>query len=57
MLESTHKALPEESYQEKFEAGLTALNCTATRVPINSDKAFSAIRRACAMAVCVFKRW
>ena len=31
VLESTYNALTGESYQDKFKAGLTALNYTATR--------------------------
>ena len=38
ILESTYKALTEESHQETFEARLTALNYTATNMPINSVK-------------------
>ena len=44
---STYKALTEESYQEKVEAGITALNHTATRVPINTDKAIRNLMHAC----------
>ena len=34
--ENVFKALTEESYQETFKAGFAALNCTATRVRVQT---------------------
>ena len=51
--EITYKALTEESYQEIFKEGFTALTCTAIRVPPISDKAISNLMRVCDGILCV----
>ena len=50
--EAVSNSLIEEIQQEKFGAGLTALNCTATRVPANANKAVQNLLHFCDGSLC-----